>query len=51
MLTEAHPTLDAVNVMAYDAYWEGYVFDLDLAYLDDIGVPRVRDEERISIKN
>ncbi len=41
VLTEGHPYVDAVNVMAYDAYWDGYSFDLDIAYLDSYGVPRV----------
>merc|ERR1711934_396149 len=31
--------LDAVNVMAYDYYWGGYTFDLDLGNLMALGLP------------
>jgi len=31
--------LDAVNVMAYDYYWNGYTFDLDLEQLTMLGLP------------
>merc|ERR1712236_98360 len=31
--------LDAVNVMAYDYYWSGYTFDLDLEQLTMLGLP------------
>jgi len=31
--------LDAVNVMAYDYYWGGYNFDLDLNNLKGLGLP------------
>jgi len=31
--------LDAVNIMAYDYYWPGYTFDLDLNTLRGLGVP------------
>ncbi len=41
VIQEAHPILDGLNVMAYDAYWEDYTFDMDLALLDGMGVPRV----------
>jgi len=32
--------VDAVNVMAYDYYWEGYSFDLDIQHLTAMGVSR-----------
>lgn len=31
--------LDAINIMAYDYYWPGYTFDLDLNTLKSLGVP------------
>jgi len=31
--------LDAVNVMAYDYYWNGWSFDLDLEALTGLGLP------------
>jgi len=31
--------LDAINVMAYDYYWLGYNFDLDVQSLNDLGIP------------
>jgi len=31
--------LDAINIMAYDVYWTGYEFDLDVQGLHDLGVP------------
>jgi len=31
--------LDAVNIMAYDYYWGGYNFDLDLGNLKGLGLP------------
>jgi len=42
LLPEAFPYMDAINIMAYDYYWEGYSFDMDLAILDEMGVPRVK---------
>lgn len=31
--------LDAVNVMAYDYYWLGYTFDMDVEALNNLGIP------------
>jgi len=30
--------LDAVNVMAYDVYWTGYNFEMDIAGLNEVGI-------------
>jgi len=32
--------MDAINIMAYDVYWEGYDWMMDIAALEDLGVPR-----------
>ena len=33
--------MDAINIMAYDVYWEGYDWLMDIAALEELGVPRV----------
>ena len=34
--------LDYVNVMAYDVYWTGYDFSMDIEALQALGIPKVR---------
>ena len=34
--------LDFINVMAYDYYWTGYNFTMDIAALESIGVAKER---------
>ncbi len=41
VIAGGHEYLDALNIMAYDYYWEDYVFDMDVYLLDTVGVPRV----------
>ena len=33
--------MDAINIMAYDVYWEGYDWKMDVSALEELGVPRV----------
>ena len=33
--------MDAINIMAYDVYWDGYNYMMDIEGLEEIGVPRV----------
>ena len=33
--------MDAINIMAYDVYWEGYDWKMDVSVLEELGVPRV----------
>ena len=30
VITRAHQYLDAINIMAYDYYWNGYAYSLDI---------------------
>ena len=34
--------LDYVNVMAYDVYWTGYDFSMDIEALQALGIPKER---------
>ena len=34
--------LDFVNVMAYDVYWTGYDFSMDIEALQALGIPKER---------
>jgi len=38
-IRQAADLLDAVNVMAYDYYWDGYTFEQDLNMLHGLGIP------------
>jgi len=38
-IQDGHQYLDAINIMAYDYYWDGYMFDFDLMQLTSLGVP------------
>ena len=31
----------AINIMAYDVYWEGYDWKMDISALEELGVPKV----------
>lgn len=42
VIKEAAGELDAINVMAYDYYWQGYTFDIDLDALMALGVPAAK---------
>ena len=33
--------MDAINIMAYDVYWAGYDWMMDITALEELGVPRV----------
>ena len=33
--------MDAINIMAYDVYWGGYDWPMDVSALEELGVPRV----------
>lgn len=35
--------LDYVNVMAYDVYWTGYDFSMDIEALLALGIPKERN--------
>ena len=36
-----HQYLDYINVMAYDYYWTGYEFTMDLEALNNLGITNV----------
>ena len=40
-MKESIEYMDAINIMAYDVYWGGYDWTMDITALEDLGVPRV----------
>ena len=43
-MKESIEYMDAINIMAYDVYWEGYDWMMDITALEELGVPRVIDQ-------
>jgi len=40
VILRAHQYMDAINIMAYDYYWNGYAYSMDIEGLLNLGVPK-----------